>query len=82
MEKAKKQVKQATRGNTSIAKEDFTRNHKKSKVKSVIDPRVVEINILLSHQRRGCLNKTIEMHQLDIMRSRWERDGYTLTVIN
>ena len=82
MELAKKQTHQATKGNRNYEKEDFTRNHKKSKVKSIIDPRIVKINILLSHERRGCLNKTIEMHQLDIMKARWERDGYILTVIN
>ena len=72
----------ATKGNRNFPKEDFTKNHKKSKVKSIADPRLEKINILLSHQRRGCLNKTIELHQLDIMKARWERDGYTLTVIN
>jgi hypothetical protein len=82
MEKAKKTTHQATRGNRNYEKEDFIRNHKKSKVKSVVDPRLEEVNILLTHQRRACLNKTIELHQLDIMRARWERDGYTLTVIN
>lgn len=82
MEQANRVNQKNTKSNRNYDKENFVNNHKKSKVKSIVDERTTEIKILISHKSRACFNKTIELHQLEYTKTKWERDGYEIKIVN
>ena len=85
MEETKAHKVQNTNGvksNRNTPKEDYTGKHKRSTTKTVIDPRMAEVEIMLSHASRGVMNKKIELYKLDSQIAKWERDNWNVTVVN
>ena len=70
------------KSNRNVPKEDYTGKHKRSTLKGVIDPRMTEVEIMLSHASRGVMNKKIELYKLDSQIAKWERDNWTVTLVN
>jgi hypothetical protein len=63
-------------------KEDFVFKHKRSKVKSVEDPRMALIQIRLVHPSKSVMTKTIESYRLDAEIRTWTAQGYEVNVNN
>jgi hypothetical protein len=63
-------------------KEDFVFKHKRSKVKSVEDPRLALIQLRMTHPSKSVMTKTIESYRLDAEIRTWEGQGYKVTVNN
>lgn len=70
------------KSNRNVPKEDYTGKHRRSTPKNVIDPRMVEVEIMLSHASRGEMNKKIELYKLDSQIAKWERDNWVVKVVN
>lgn len=81
MEAKKQQHINGTRGNRNFNKPDCISKHKKSKSGS-LDPRTTKIQIMLTHERKSVMNKTIELYQFEREKLKWEKDGYTVTLVN
>lgn len=83
-DKAHKPQTKGLKGNRNFYKEPLigTKSGVKPKVKSVIDPRMTKVNILISHPRRCGFNTSIESYKLEKEIERWQKDGYSVLVIN
>jgi hypothetical protein len=63
-------------------KENFVYRHKRSKVKSVEDPRLALMQLRMTHKSKSVMTKTIEAYRLDAEIRTWEGQGYKVTVNN
>lgn len=70
-----------TRGNRNFNKPDFVSPHKASEIE-LQDKRTTKVEIRITHDRRGVFTKQIELYQLESEISKWEKDGYTISVTN
>jgi hypothetical protein len=70
------------KSNRTVLKEDFTRKHRKSSPKGVVDERKTIIELRLTHLSRGVMNKKIELWQLESETARWRRDNWEVNICN
>ena len=70
-----------TRGNRNYDKPDYVSKHAKSNI-GIQDPRTTKIQIMLTHERKSVMNKTIELYQLEKEKKKWESDGFKVTICN
>jgi len=85
MEAKKAHKVQNTNGvksNRTVPKEDYVKPHSRSKVKSVKDPRLVEVKLLLTHPRKSVQNITVENYAVESKVRYWEGMGYDVKVCN
>jgi hypothetical protein len=78
----KQQQTHGVKSNRLAPKEDFVFKHKRSKVKSVEDPRMALIQIRLVHPSKSVMTKTIESYRLDAEIRTWTAQGYEVNVNN
>lgn len=70
------------KGNRNVEKPDFVSPHRRSKVKSIKDPRTFPIQLRLVHPTKAVQVKTIEAYQLEKEIKKWEGDNYKVFINN
>lgn len=77
----KQNQRNGTKSNTNYHKENLVNTHKKSKI-DLKDERTAKVGLIITHPRRCTLNTTIECYKVASEVKKWQRDGYTVNLIN
>lgn len=64
------------KSNRNVEKPDFVSPHRRSKVKSIQDPRVAMIQLRLTHPYKSVQTKTIEYYRLEAEVKKWQSEGW------
>ncbi len=82
---AKAHKVQSTHGvksNRNVEKPDFVSPHRRSKVKSIKDPRVATVQLRLTHPSKSVQTKTIEYYRIEAELRKWKSEGWQVDFNN